>query len=94
MNGDGDMGFPYFLLCYHGETFLEQGGNGADCSGFGETWGPGIGPPPAGCEGGGGGGGQGGQTSQVTLVPSLSVSPFGMLWTLVFALLFLRQRRR
>ena len=94
MNGDGDMGFPYFLLCYHGETFLEQGGNGADCSGFGETWGPGIGPPPAGCEGGGGGGGgQGGQTSEVTLVPSLSVSPFGMLWTLVFALLFLRQRR-
>ena len=65
MNGDGDIGFPYFLLCYHGETFLEQGGNGADCSGFGETWGPGIGPPPAGCEGGGGGGGgQGGQTSE------------------------------
>ena len=91
MNGDGDIGFPYFLLCYHGETFLEQGGNGADCSGFGETWGPGIGPPPAGCEGGGGG--QGGQTSEVTLVPSLRVSPFGMLWTLVFALLFLRQRR-
>ena len=95
MNGDGDIGFPYFLLCYHGETFLEQGGNGADCSGFGETWGPGIGPPPAGCEGGGGGGGgQGGQTSEVTLVPSLSVSPFAMLWTLVFALLFLRQRMR
>lgn len=94
MNGDGDMGFPYFLLCYHGETFLEQGGNGADCSGFGETWGPGIGPPPAGCEGGGGGGGgQGGQTSEVSLVPSLRFSPFGMLWTLVFALLFLRQRR-
>ena len=23
MNGEGDMGFPYFLLCYHGETFLE-----------------------------------------------------------------------
>ena len=91
MNGNGDIGFPYFLLCYHGETFLEQGGNGADCSGFGETWGPGIGPPPAGCEGGGGG--QGGQTSEVTLVPSLRVSPFGMLWTLVFALLFLRQRR-
>ena len=53
MNGDGQMGFPYFLLCYHGETFLDEGGGDADCSGFGETWGPGIGPPPEGCEGGG-----------------------------------------
>ena len=24
--------------------------SGVDCSGFGETWGPGIGPPPDGCE--------------------------------------------
>ena len=23
-NGEGGMGFPYFLLCYHGETFLDQ----------------------------------------------------------------------
>ena len=53
MNGDGQMGFPYFVLCYHGETFLDEGGGDADCSGFGETWGPGIGPPPEGCEGGG-----------------------------------------
>ena len=94
MNGDGDMGFPYFLLCYHGETFLDQGGNGVDCSGFGETWGPGIGPPPAGCEGGGGGGGgQGGQLSHVSLVSAPSFSPLTTLWVLVLGVLFLRQRR-
>ena len=41
MNGEGDMGFPYFLLCYHGETFLDEGGGGGtDCSGYGVTWGP------------------------------------------------------
>ena len=65
-NGDGDMGFPYFLICYHGEADQSSsggngngnGGEGVDCSGHGETWGPGIGPPPDGCGGGGGGGGQ------------------------------------
>ena len=87
-NGEGGMGFPYFLLCYHGETFLDEGGNGADCSGFGETWGPGIGPPPAGCEGGG----QGGQLTNVEAVAPTVFSPFGMLWTLVAALWFLRRR--
>ena len=90
MNGEGDMGFPYFLLCYHGETFLDEGGGGADCSGFGETWGPGIGPPPAGCEGGGG---QGGQLSEVSLVLAPTFSPLALMWMLVFAQLFLRQRR-
>ena len=92
MNGEGDMGFPYFLLCYHGETFLDEGNGGADCSGFGETWGPGIGPPPPGCEGGPGGG-QGGQLSDVSPIPSAVASPAVMLWMLAFALLFLRQRR-
>ena len=92
MNGEGDMGFPYFLLCYHGETFLDEGNGGADCSGFGETWGPGIGPPPPGCEGGPGGG-QGGQLSEVSPIPSAVASPAVMLWMLAFALLFLRQRR-
>ena len=90
MNGEGDMGFPYFLLCYHGETFLDEGGDGADCSGFGDTWGPGIGPPPAGCEGGGG---QGGQLSEISLVSAPNFSPLALMWMLVFALLFLRQRR-
>ena len=89
MNGEGEMGFPYFLLCYHGETFLDEGGDGADCSGFGDTWGPGIGPPPAGCEGGGG---QGGQLSEVSLVLAPTFSPLALMWMLVFALLFLRQR--
>jgi len=87
MNGEGDMGFPYFLLCYHGETFLDEGG-GADCSGFGETWGPGIGPPPPGCEGG-----PGGQLSEVSLVSSPIFSPLATMWMLALAWLFLRQRR-
>ena len=91
MNGEGEMGFPYFLLCYHGETFLDEGGNGVDCSGFGETWGPGIGPPPEGCENGGGG--QGGQLSNVEAVSPQIFSPFAMIWMVVFALMFLRQRR-
>ena len=88
VNGEGDMGFPYFLLCYHGETFLAEGGNGADCSGLGETWGPGIGPPPPGCEGG-----PGGQLSEVTLVSAPVFSPLATMWMLALAWLFLRQRR-
>ena len=49
------MGFPYFLICYHGVVSDDGGtGDGSDpCAGRGETWGPGIGPPPDGCEGGG-----------------------------------------
>ncbi len=94
MNGDGAMGFPYFLLCYHGETFLDEGGSGADCSGFGETWGPGIAPPPEGCGNGGGGGGQGGQLSEVRVVSSQAFSPLAMVWMLAFSLMLLRRRRR
>ncbi len=57
LNGAGAMGFPYFLICYHGVADMTSDGGGSqgggtDCSGFGETWGPGIGPPPPGCEGG------------------------------------------
>ncbi len=57
LNGAGAMGFPYFLICYHGVADMTSDGGGGqgggtDCSGFGETWGPGIGPPPPGCEGG------------------------------------------
>ena len=64
-NGEGDLGFPYFILCYRGIAensnyeSQENGGGDTDCSGYGETWGPGIGPPPEGCGGGGPGGGQG-----------------------------------
>ena len=76
-NGDGDMGFPYFLICYHGEADMSsdsgagQGGGGGqgggDCDGYGETWGPGIGPPPPGC-----GGGQGAQ-SEISPISSTTI---------------------
>lgn len=92
MNGEGDMGFPYFLLCYHGETFLDEGGNGADCSGFGETWGPGIGPPPPGCEGGGQGGQQGQLENVQLLTPSMALSN-AWLWIGLLALVAIRVRR-
>jgi len=92
MNGEGDMGFPYFLLCYHGETFLDEGDDGADCSGFGETWGPGIGPPPPGCENEGGGPPLSGQVSSVEPVSSLVYSPLVWVWMGALALVFLRRR--
>ena len=83
-NGDGDMGFPYFLICYHGEADMSsdagggQGGGGGDnpCAGHGETWGPGIGPPPEGC--GGGQGGQGGQ-SEISVIDNWSFDPMALL---------------
>ena len=55
VNGEGGIGFPYFINCYRG--VMESGGTGngggdVDCTGHGETWGPGIGPPPDGCGGG------------------------------------------
>ena len=96
MNGEGDMGFPYFLICYHGEASIEQGGaggEGPDCSGFGETWGPGIGPPPAGCENGGGGPPPNGQHSEVAQVESRVFSPLLAIWLLIGSLLFSRSRR-
>jgi hypothetical protein len=54
-NGVGGIGFPYFINCYRGE--LLSGGDGDDdpCAGGppdGDVWGPGIGPPPEGCDGG------------------------------------------
>ena len=76
-NGDGDMGFPYFLICYHGEADMSSdaggGQGGGDCEGFGETWGPGIGPPPEGCEGG-----QGGQ-SEISNIDNWSFDPMALL---------------
>ena len=86
------MGFPYFLLCYHGETFLDEGGNGEDpCDGFGETWGPGIGPPPAGCEGGG----PGAQLVDVEIVSSQSViSPYTLMMILLFISALIWRKRK
>ena len=77
------MGFPYFLLCYHGETFLDEGGggDGPDCSGHGETWGPGIGPPPEGC----GGGGPGAQSSDIQALSSkVAISPYPVMMIILF----------
>ena len=81
-NGEGDLGFPYFILCYRGIVensnydSQENGGDDTDCSGYGETWGPGIGPPPEGCGGGGPGGGQG-QSSEsgIIAIPWLKNPP-------------------
>tara|TARA_B100000900_G_scaffold46734_2_gene34752 strand:- start:4198 stop:6429 length:2232 start_codon:yes stop_codon:yes gene_type:complete len=98
VNGEGEMGFPYFLICYRGvvdEALLGGGGNGngngnGPCAGHGETWGPGIGPPPAGC----GGQGQGGQSTEPVLVPTLA---FDMSVVLMLGLLAVgawRLRRR
>ena len=46
-NGLGDMGFPYFLICYRGQ--VPESSENDPCAGYGEDWGPGIGPPPEGC---------------------------------------------
>jgi len=53
-NGEGGIGFPYFINCYRGELLTNDGDeNGEDpCAGEGETWGPGIGPPPDDCDSG------------------------------------------
>ena len=78
-NGDGDMGFPYFLICYHGEADMtSNGGNGNGggddpCAGFGDTWGPGIAPPPEGCEGGPGG------QAEITSLDDWSFDPMALL---------------
>ena len=54
-NGGGGIGFPYFINCYRGEL-LSGGDSGDDpCAGGppdGDVWGPGIGPPPEGCDAG------------------------------------------
>ncbi|HIE63016.1 MAG: hypothetical protein CXT72_05060 [Methanobacteriota archaeon] len=52
INGEGGIGFPYFINCYGSELPSDDDGDDPDCSGHGETWGPGIGPPPPGCENG------------------------------------------
>lgn len=65
VNGEGGIGFPYFINCYGGELPSDDdGGDGENpCDGHGETWGPGIGPPPDGC-----GPPPGGQSSESGLI--------------------------
>ena len=93
MNGEGDIGFPYFLLCYHGETFLDEGGGDVDCSGHGETWGPGIGPPPDGCGGGGGPRTQADYSQLVSAIktPSLSINILSLVVGLLLFAHYLRK---
>ena len=73
------MGFPYFLVYYHGQADMSseagagQGGGGGNCDGYGETWGPGIGPPPPGC-----GGGQGAQ-SEINQISTTSFDPMALI---------------
>jgi len=86
-NGEGGIGFPYFINCYRGvmETgntdAVGGGGDDSDCSGHGETWGPGIGPPPPGC-----GGGQ--QSSEETVAAPIRIKPptIGLAIILILAL--------
>ena len=74
-NGEGGIGFPYFINCYAGELpSNDDGGDDDDpCAGHGETWGPGIGPPPDGCNPGP----PAGQSSEIGLIaiPWLSNPP-------------------
>ncbi len=90
-NGEGGIGFPYFINCYRGEVSFgnDDGGEGADCSGHGETWGPGIGPPPEGCEGGHSG--QSSEVSAIVGVLSRAGPPSGgLLAMLMMAVIFVR----
>jgi len=97
-NGEGDIGFPYFINCYRGEVSLgggqggdNSGGGDADCSGHGETWGPGIGPPPDGCGGGGGPQGQSSEISEAFGILFEAVPPNGgILAILLLAVVFVR----
>ena len=65
-NGEGGIGFPYFINCYAGELpSNDDGGDDDDpCAGHGETWGPGIGPPPDDCNPGP----PAGQSSEIGLI--------------------------
>jgi len=66
-------------------------GSDDPCAGYGETWGPGIGPPPAGC--GGGGGGAGAQLEDVEHASITVLSPFATIWIVLFIFaLIIRQR--
>jgi len=91
-NGLGEMGFPYFLICYHGEVPNSEG-EGPDCSGHGETWGPGIGPPPDGCGGGGGPPGQ--QSSETNILEQEFVFDWSTLIVMVMlSVIGLREFRK
>ena len=55
INGEGGIGFPYFINCYGGELPSGDGDGDDPCAGGppdGDVWGPGIGPPPEDCDAG------------------------------------------
>jgi len=74
-NGEGGIGFPYFINCYRGE--LSSGGEDDPCAGHGETWGPGIGPPPDGCNPGPPPGGQSTEGLSLIALPYEIIPPGG-----------------
>ena len=74
-NGEGGIGFPYFINCYRGE--LSSGGEDDPCAGHGETWGPGIGPPPDDCNPGPPPGGQSTEGLSLIALPSEIIPPNG-----------------
>ena len=98
-SGDGGMGFPYFLNCYRGVAIMSNSDGGAppgqdqggDCEGHGVTWGPGIGPPPDGCEAGPPPGAQSASTSPILM--SNGSTPVSLL-AAVIVLLALAHRKR
>ena len=94
-SGGGYNGRRAWDWCYRGES--GRGPSSAIISTSASmTFGSGDGGTDPGCTGGGGGGGgggQGGQLSDVSLVSAPVFSPLALMWMLVLALLFLRQRR-
>jgi hypothetical protein len=73
-NGEGGIGFPYFINCYRGEL---SSGEDDPCAGHGETWGPGIGPPPDDCNPGPPPGGQSTEGLSLIALPYEIIPPGG-----------------
>ncbi len=77
-NGEGGIGFPYFINCYRGE--LSSEGEDDPCAGGppdGDVWGPGIGPPPEGCDEGPPPGGQTTEGLSLIALPYEIIPPSG-----------------
>tara|TARA_Y100000589_G_scaffold304131_1_gene317036 strand:+ start:204 stop:404 length:201 start_codon:yes stop_codon:yes gene_type:complete len=64
---------------------------GDPCAGYGETWGPGIGPPPPGC--GGRGGGAGAQLEDVENASSTALSSYATIWIVLFIFALVTRQR-
>ncbi len=84
VNGEGGIGFPYFINCYRGEYISADGDD--PCAGHGETWGPGIGPPPDGCDSGPPPGQMGASRGLAGWFGDLSAPPEGAIFSISIAL--------